>query len=172
MFKHCTLKTLKQVREKLKKTTRWKEIQSSWIGSLHFVKRIILSKLVYRLKQFQSKFQKTSFIKRDKVTPKLIRSCKGPRRAKTNVKEENWTRVNTPRLQWSAEDYRKTLQIHRETDSSVGQNIESRGRSIHTGSTDLTKVKKKKNQCKKKAFQRMVLDQLGVCGEKKTDFKI
>lgn len=171
MFKHCTLKTLKQVREKLKKTTRWKEIQSSWIGSLHFVKRIILSKLVYRLKQFQSKFQKTSFIKRDKVTPKLIRSCKGPRRAKTNVKEENWTRVNTPRLQWSTEDYRKTLQIHRETGSSVGQNIESRGRSIHTGSTDLTKVKKK-NQCKKKAFQRMVLDQLGVCGEKKTDFKI
>ena len=72
MFKNCTLKTLKQVREKLKKTTRWKEIQSSWIGSLHFVKMIILSKLVYRLKQFQSKFQKTSFIKSDKVTPKLI----------------------------------------------------------------------------------------------------
>lgn len=72
MFKHCTLKTIKQVREKLKKTTRWKEILSSWIGSLHFVKMIILSKLIYRLKQFQSKFQETSFIKSDKLAPKLI----------------------------------------------------------------------------------------------------
>ena len=49
------------------------------------------------------------------------------------------------------------------------QNTESRGRSIHIGLTDLTKVKKKING-KRKSFQRMVLDQLGIClwGLKKT----
>lgn len=43
------------------------------------------------------------------------------------------------------------------------QNTESRGRSIHIGSTDLTKVEKKNQWKKEILFQRMVPDQLGIC---------
>ena len=44
--------------------TRWKEKPSSCIGSLHFVKMIILSKLMYRFKAIPIKISRNFFCKK------------------------------------------------------------------------------------------------------------
>lgn len=117
-----------------------------------FVKMVILTKLI---KAILIKISVSFSVTNDKVIPEFTQSCKGPRIAKTNLKEENkigGLTVPDFKIYYYKTTVIKIVCIHIKVNRSMDHNTESGNRPIYIGSIDLTKVQKQFSE-KGKSFQ-------------------
>lgn len=77
---------LKKIKEYLHK---WKDILCPWIGRLTTVKKLILTKVIYRYNSVSIKIPTAVFAEMEKSILKFMWNSKGPPKAKTILRKKN-----------------------------------------------------------------------------------
>lgn len=73
---------------------KWRNLLSSWTRGLNIIKMSAVSKLIYRCNPINQNLHSFFFsfffilVEIDRLTPKFIKQCKNPRKAKTILKNK------------------------------------------------------------------------------------